>query len=138
MLNLLRLSHLTGDHQYEEMADKIWQAFSGQADLQPSAYAMFLTAIDLAIGPGHEVAIVGDIKSLDTAAMLKAFRSQFNPNSVLIFVPSEKEPSAIAQIAKFAGSLVAIQGSATAYVCTNHSCDLPTTNPSKMLELLRL
>jgi len=138
MLNLLRLSHLTGDHQYEEMADRIWQAFSGQADLQPSAYAMFLTALDLAIGPGHEVAIVGDIKSSDTAAMLKAFRSQFNPNSVLIFVPSEKEPLAIAQIAKFAGSLVAMQGSATAYVCTNHSCDLPTTNPSKMLELLRL
>jgi uncharacterized protein YyaL (SSP411 family) len=140
MLNLLRLSHLTGDHQYEEKSNKIWQAFSSQVTQQPSAYAMFLTALDFALGPAREVAIVGDIKARDTAVMLKAFRSQFNPNSVLIFVPSGvptgKDASAIYLIAKFTGSLKPMQGSATAYVCTNHSCELPTTNASKMLELL--
>ncbi len=136
ILNLLRLSHLTGDHQYEEIAYTIWQAFSGQVTQQPSAYAMFLTALDFALGPGHEVAIVGEINAHDTAVMLKAFRSRFIPNSVLVFVPAGQEPSAISQIAKYTVNLAPIQGLATAYVCTNYSCELPTTNSSKMLELL--
>lgn len=138
MLSLLRLSHLTGDHRYEEIADKIWQAFSSQVIQQPSAYSMFLTALDFALGPAREVAMVGDLKAQDTVHMLKAFRSQFNPNSVLVFVPLGLEPSAISRIARFTESLTAIQGIATAYVCTNHSCEFPTIDASKMLELLRL
>jgi uncharacterized protein YyaL (SSP411 family) len=39
-------------------------------------------------------------------------------------------------IAPFTTNLNAIDGKATAYICTGHSCTIPTTEPKRMLELL--
>jgi uncharacterized protein YyaL (SSP411 family) len=136
MLNLLRLSRLTGNHQYEELADKIGQAFSVQVSRQPAAYAMLMASIDFGIGPAYEVVVVGDPDAQDTLEMLKALRSRFVPNKVAILVDSGEETPAILRLAEFTKNLSTISGSATAYVCANNACDLPTTDPSRMLDLL--
>jgi uncharacterized protein YyaL (SSP411 family) len=49
--------------------------------------------------------------------------------------PGVKE-SAITEIAEFTMPLTSIEGRATAYVCRNFSCELPTTDVERMLELL--
>ena len=136
MLNLLRLSRLTGNHQYEELADKIGQAFSAQVSRQPSAYAMLMATLDFGIGPAYEVVVVGDPGVQDTLDMLKALGSRFIPSKVVIVVDSGKETPAIFRLAGFTKNLSAIGGSATAYVCANQSCDLPTTDAARMLDLL--
>lgn len=136
MLNLLRLSRLTGNHGYEEFADKIGQAFSVQVSRQPAAYAMLMVSLDFGIGPAYEVVVVGDPDAKDTLAMLKALRSRFIPNEIAIFVDSGKDSPAIFRLAEFTKNLSAISGSTTAYVCANQSCDLPTTDAAKMLDLL--
>jgi len=136
MLNLLRLSRLTGDHQYEELADKIGQAFSVQVSRQPAAYAMLMATLDFGIGPAYEVVVVGDPEGKDTLEMLKALRSRFMPSKVVILVDSGEETPAILRLAEFTKNLSAIGGATTAYVCANHSCDLPTTDAARMLELL--
>ena len=136
MLNLLRLSRLTGDHQYEELADKIGQAFSVQVNRQPAAYAMLMASLDFGLGPAYEVVVVGYPDAQDTIEMLKALRSRFMPSKVVILVDSGKETPAIHRLAEFTKNLSAIGGSATAYVCANQSCDLPTTDAAKMLALL--
>jgi len=136
MLNLLRLSRLTGDHRYEELADKIGRAFSFQVSRQPTAYAMLMSSLDFGIGPAHEVVVVGDPDRQDTIEMLKALNSRFIPSKVVILVDSGEETPAILRLAEFIRNLSAIGGSATAYVCTNQSCDLPTTDASRMLDLL--
>lgn len=135
-LNLLRLSRLTGNHQFEELADKIGQAFSVQVNRQPSAYAMLMTSLDFGIGPAYEVVVVGGPGAKDTLEMLKALRSRFMPSKVTILVDSGEATPAIFRLAEFTKSLSAIGGSATAYVCANQSCDLPTTDAAKMLDLL--
>jgi uncharacterized protein len=136
MLNLLRLSRLTGDHQYEELADKIGQAFSVQVSRQPAAYAMLMSSLDFGIGPAHEVVVVGDPKGKDTLEMLTALRYRFMPGKVVILVDSREETPAIFRLAEFTKNLSAIGGSATAYVCANQSCDLPTADAARMLALL--
>jgi uncharacterized protein len=136
MLNLLRLSHLTGDYQYAEMAEKIESIFSGQVSRQPSAYTMFMTSLDFGFGPAYEVAIIGNPKAQDTLQMQKALRSRFIPNKVAILIPTGEESQDILELAKFTKGMSTKDGKATAYVCANHACKLPTTDATKMLELL--
>jgi uncharacterized protein YyaL (SSP411 family) len=137
VLNLLRLSHLTGDYQYDEMAEKIKNIFSGQVSRQPSTYTMFMTSLDFGFGPVYEVAIIGNPEAQDTLQMLEALRSRFIPNKVAILMPAGEESQDIMALAKFTKGYSAIDGKSTAYVCANHTCKLPTTDATKMLELLR-
>jgi hypothetical protein len=136
MLNLLRLSRLTGNHEYEELADKIGKAFSAQVSRQPAAYAMLMASLDFGLGTAYEVVVVGDPGAQDTLEMLKALRSRFMPSKVVILVDSGKDTPAIFRLAEFTKNLSAIGGSATAYVCANQSCDLPTADAARMLALL--
>jgi uncharacterized protein YyaL (SSP411 family) len=67
--------------------------------------------------------------------MVKALRTRFLPNKVALLNPSDQESPAIAQLAEFTKNQPSIEGKATAYVCLNYNCKLPTTDINKMLEL---
>ena len=136
MLSLLRLSRLTGNHHYEELADKIGRAFSVRVSRQPAAYAMLMASLDFGLGPTYEVVVVGDPGAQDTLEMLKSLRSRFMPSKVVILVDSGEETPAILQLAEFTKNLSTANGSATAYVCANQTCDLPTNDAARMLDLL--
>ena len=70
-------------------------------------------------------------------AMLRAVRSRFLPNAVVLFRPAGRESPAIAGIAPFTKNQTGLDGRATAYVCVNQNCEMPTADVSKMLELLK-
>ena len=79
-----------------------------------------------------------DIQVNGTAkTMLKALRSAYSPNKVVVFRPASESNPAIAKPAEYTKSQTSIDGKATAYVCQNYACQLPTTDPAKMLELLK-
>lgn len=132
MQNLLRLSHLTGDSTLEEKADAICRAFSAEVKAQPLGHTMFLSALDLALGPSHEVALVGALGDEGIKKMLRALRSRFMPNKSVIVVSGDDVRSTV----KFTRGLTQQSGRATAYVCSGYVCDLPTSNTKKMIELL--
>ncbi|MDM7912948.1 MAG: hypothetical protein QUS09_07615 [Methanotrichaceae archaeon] len=132
MLNLLRLSHLTGKSELEEKASAISSAFSGTVGSQPLGHTMFLTALDFAIGPSYEVALVGNPEDAGIVKMLKMLRSRFLPNKAVIIVSGEE----VRRIAEFTQNLSQLGGIATAYVCAGHSCELPTDDPDRMVDLL--
>jgi uncharacterized protein YyaL (SSP411 family) len=134
MLNLLRLSHLTGKSDLEEKASAISAAFAGTVGSQPLGHTMFLTALDFALGPSYEVALVGIPEDAGIAKMLKALRSRFLPNKAVIVVSGEE----VRKTAEFTQNLPQLDGIATAYVCANYSCELPTDNPDRMIELLMI
>ncbi|KYK34175.1 MAG: thioredoxin [Theionarchaea archaeon DG-70-1] len=134
-LNLLRLAGMTGDTDLEEKASQIVCAFSNEVNQLPTSHAFLLTALDFAVGPSFEVAVVGDLHAEDTQEMVKALRKQFIPNKVTVFRPDE-EPGEITSLAPFTKDLTTINGKATAYVCRNYICNLPTTDVQEMLEQL--
>jgi uncharacterized protein YyaL (SSP411 family) len=69
--------------------------------------------------------------------MLGALRSRFIPSKVVLLRPEEGEGSqGITQIAQFTKPLTSIGGRATAYICRDYRCELPTTEVDKMLEML--
>ncbi len=135
MLNLLRIGRITGDAAYDEMASKLAKAFSGTVEQAPVAYTQLLSSLDFAIGPSYEVVVVGDPASPDTKEMLSAIRKRYSPNKVLLFKGPGDVPGVTA-IAEFTKGQSSIDGKATAYVCLDHVCNLPTTDLNKALELL--
>jgi len=138
MLNLLRLGRMTAKSDLEEKAAKIGLAFSRSVKQSPSAHTQLMVALDFGIGPCYEVVIAGQAQAADTKAMVQALRTRFLPNKVVLLNPSEQKSSKIAQLAEFTRSQSSIGGAATAYVCLNHNCNLPTTDMNKMLELLNV
>jgi uncharacterized protein YyaL (SSP411 family) len=137
-INAIRLSRITGKPDMDERAHEIYKAFRAQADAMPTAHTQFLSGLDFAIGPSSEVIIAGNMNQTDTRAMLAALRRSFVPNKVVIFRPANETAPDIETIAPFVQSHSAVNGQATAYVCTNFTCALPTNDPQKMLELLNI
>jgi len=97
-----------------------------------------MVALDFGIGPCYEVVIAGKARAKDTKAMAKALRTRFLPNKVVLLNPGERESPEIAKLAEFTKNQSSINGRATAYVCMNYNCKLPTTDIDKMLQLLNV
>jgi uncharacterized protein YyaL (SSP411 family) len=136
MLNLLRLGRITASANFEEKAARIGQAFYENVSQLPSAYTQLMTAADFAIGPSYEVVIAGDLQADDTRQMLDAIRGIFVPNKIVILHPTDQKPPLIDDIVPFIKDHSSIDGKATAYICLNYSCQLPTKDIGSMLELL--
>jgi len=68
--------------------------------------------------------------------MIKAATATFVPNKVLILNPTDQESPPIHTLAEFIKDQSSIDGMATAYVCLNYNCQMPTTEPGRMLDLL--
>ena len=137
MHNLLRLARFTGRSDLDAMASKIDNAFSEQIKQFPSGYGQFLTSVDFGIGPSYEVVIAGPPGGKDTIDMLTALRKTFIPNRVVIFRPLDENASEIDALAGFIKKHEALDGKATAYVCVEHFCKLPTTDINEMLNMLK-
>jgi uncharacterized protein len=138
MLNLIRLGRITANSDLERKAARIGEVFSKVIKQYPSAFTQLLVALDFGIGPSYEVVIAGDSNAADTGFMLEALRKQFLPNKVVLFRASEKNASDISRFAEYAKNHISLNGKATAYVCLNYKCQLPTTDVGKMLELLNV
>jgi len=136
MLNLLRLSSITGDADLEEKAAQIGRTFSQRVKSAPAAYTQLMVALDFAIGPSYELIISGDSKADDTKVMLKALRQQFVPNKVVVLHPTEQDSPDIDMLLEFLKDYPSIDGKATAYVCLDYACKLPTTDVEIMVRLL--
>ena len=126
LMNLVRLSRITANETYEKHAAELMRAASDEVSLAPVASTHFLSALDFSLGPSQEIVLAGD----DVAAMRRAVFTPFVPNKVVLHRPSGESP--ITKIAPYTGEQRAIGDKATAYVCTNYTCKLPTTDPGRV------
>jgi uncharacterized protein YyaL (SSP411 family) len=136
LLNLLRLSYLAGNAGYGEKAAHLLRACPKTIAEAPSAHTQFMTALDFSLGPSSQVVIVGNPRSDDTVSMIRRLRGSFLPNKVAMFRSTEEQDPGIIRLAGYTRDLESIGGKATAYVCRDFRCDLPTTDEKEMLSLL--
>jgi uncharacterized protein YyaL (SSP411 family) len=135
-LNLLHLARMTGNPAYEAKAAQILQTFATSVSQAPAAHAHMMMALEFIQGPAYEVVVVGDRRQDDTNNMLNALNQLFIPHKVVLFRPAHEEHPQVTRYAEFTSRLSSIEGKATAYVCRNYECQLPTTNIDEMLRLL--
>jgi hypothetical protein len=68
--------------------------------------------------------------------MLNALTRCFTPDVVALLRPTANSEE-IDRLADYVTSYESLNGKATAYVCTNFTCEAPTTDVGKMLELIQ-
>jgi len=133
LFNLLFLSRLTGNPQWEDRAQAQIRAFAGTVKSQPTAFTYFLCALDFALRPGEEIVITGESQAENTREMLAALNLNFTPNKVAIVKTAQNAR----QLNKFAGytdGLEVVKDMAMAHICRNGSCTGSTTDTQTMLD----
>ncbi|OPJ62898.1 thioredoxin domain-containing protein [Clostridium oryzae] len=136
LLDLIKLSRITGDYTLEQYADKLQKAFSNTVKESPISYTQMLVGIDYLIGPSYDVVICGDKTSKDTIKMLSELNSRYIPNMTVILYPIDEEEPDISHLAEHVKDLESIERKATAYICRNSVCNAPTIDIQQMLKYL--
>ncbi|MFX1464838.1 MAG: thioredoxin domain-containing protein, partial [Promethearchaeota archaeon] len=136
LLNLLRLSYITGNHELEEKADKLFRVFSEKIKANVLAHTQFLVAIDFAIGPSYSLVIAGDSKSKDTKDFINLISDEYIPNKVLMLRKIDQEVPDIDQYSNFVEFFYDYKNKTTSYVCINKTCKPPTNDINQTLKYL--
>ncbi|MCE7744374.1 MAG: thioredoxin domain-containing protein [Candidatus Heimdallarchaeota archaeon] len=136
MLNMIRISRITMDLSLEEKAVQMNKLFSTTIEQSLLSFTLFLSALEYTFGPSFEVVIVGNLNKTDTNEMLQALRSEYIPNKIVLFLPSDEEKPEISNVTDFVKYKSMKNGKATVYVCINRFCKFPTDDINKMLQLL--
>jgi len=136
LLNLLRLSYITGNVELEEKADTLIRVFADKIRDTPIAYTQFLVATDFTIGPTYSLVIAGDGNANDTKELINLIHSKYLPNKAFLLRRMEQKPPDIDDYAKFVEYFESVDEKPTAYICINKTCMPATNESSRIIELL--
>jgi uncharacterized protein len=131
---LLRLSLLTDDDRYRNLAITVFRQVADSARRYPSGFGYALSAIDFLLATPKEVAIIGaDTKAL-TGFIAEVWRN-FLPNKVVAaaLVEDAVPPTLLALLR----SRSLIGNTTTAYVCEHYACKTPVNNLQELAAQLR-
>ncbi len=136
VLNLLRLSQMLDKKDWWEMAEKTLRLFSSRLQSIPHAMPQMLVAVDFSLDKPKQIIIAGKPDAPDTRAMLRAVHERFIPNKILLLADESERQDYLSPFLPFVKSMTMLDGKATAYVCENYACQLPTTKTEVMVKLL--
>jgi hypothetical protein len=110
------------------MAEEILSSVYGVMLRYPTAFAQWLCAADFAIGPIHEVAIIGDSQRTETKELLNALWKTYRPRQVTAIstYPPGPDGPALLQDRPLLNDLP------TAYICQGFVCLQPVNSPIEM------
>jgi hypothetical protein len=134
--NLLRLARLTGLSELAVRAQTVFEAFASETSRGASGHSHMADAILFAHTPSMEIVIVGEPGAGDTEALLAEVRERYLPQAVTLVVPPGDEGDVVRSLAPFTEGHVPLDGKAAAYVCRDHACKMPTTDPAELGRIL--
>ena len=131
--NLARLAALTGRDELRARAEATVAAFGAADNPARTAQTMplMLAAVDFLARPLREIVIAGERGAEDTRALLRVVNARFTPDVVLLFADRE-----MARRLPHLEGATTQDGHATAYLCQNQTCSLPTTDPAELAHRL--
>ena len=95
-----------------------------------------MAALDFSLSKPKQIIIAGDPDGSDTRALLRLVHERFIPNKILLLADGAQGQKQLAQWLPFLKSMRRKQGRATAYICENYVCRLPTADPKVVVNLL--
>ena len=128
MLNLLRLSKLTGITDFEQKADAIGKFFSSELIRAGSSITLGISAIQFVHHNPKEIVISEG--NTDTKPFISVIRTAFNPQKVLVFRPQKEDK--IRALSSYVIDLLPKDGRTSIYICTNYSCAEPVTDVNNL------
>ena len=136
LLNLIRLGNLGGEERLLEKVRLFSRAFSGLLKQGPQAMPLMLVALSRVESKPKQIFLAGQREAADTTALLKEVHRRYLPHRVVFLADGGRAHKRLASRIEVLDSFRAINGRATAYVCENYVCRLPTSDPAVLGELL--
>ena len=131
---LLRLAAFTGEEAYRRYADDYLRPIADIMVQHPQAFGHILGALDFAISPSKEIALVGDHQRPDTRALLEVVNTRYLPDSILACASLEDTVSI--HVIPLLADRPMKDHKATAYVCQNFACQAPVNTQEELAKLL--
>ena len=131
--SLLRLYHLTGNHDYRTRAETVLRSYYEAMESQPFGFAHMLCAMDQYLRPAKEIVILGRQDDPRTTALIKDIRQLYLPNKLLQLVGPDQP---LEDISPLLQGKTQIDSQPTVYVCHNFTCSAPVTSWPELKPLL--
>ena len=119
-----RMHAFTGEDRWRERALEIVAPLASVVGRAPLAVAALAAAMELAIGPMREIAVVGDPADPRTQGLLTVVQRRFDPHRVLAWGP----PGQVSLL----DDRPVVDGAPAAYVCRGFVCAAPVTEPDAL------
>jgi hypothetical protein len=129
---LERMSRLTGEQRYADMAMEVLKTFASDLNSNPMAHAQMLQAWQSLHSRARTVAVIGDLEQEATMSLLAALGGRYDPNLLVVLNDS-------AEAAELTGTaeLERIGGQATAYIIRGDVISAPITDPEELRSALQ-
>jgi uncharacterized protein YyaL (SSP411 family) len=131
--NLLRVAQMTDRKDFREAAGRLLRAFAPRITASPVIAPQMLAAYEFNLSKPKQIVFVG---TAGLQNLLRELNSRFLPNKIVLLVDGEASRKALSAYLPVIGTMTEKQGQATAYVCENYACQLPTADVKKFAELL--
>ncbi|HSO11995.1 MAG TPA: hypothetical protein VLT51_06440, partial [Anaerolineales bacterium] len=125
---LLELAAYGDRTEWRSLAENMLASVYNALLRYPNAFAQWLGAADFAVGPTHEVAVIGDPDHFETKELLKALWKNYRPRQVAAISAYPAEPESPALLI----DRPLLNDRSTAYVCQGFVCQQPVNLPSEM------
>jgi uncharacterized protein YyaL (SSP411 family) len=135
-MNLLRLWQLTDKQEYKDKADRTLDAFGPGLEQRPEAMPYMMSAFDFSLAKHRQIVIAGVPGAPDTRALLRLVWQRYIPNRVLLLADGAEGQKELAHWLPLLATVTRKQGRATAYICENYVCNLPSADPQVVALLL--
>ena len=132
--NLLRLAQMTDRKDFHDSADRLLHALAKRIEAQPGASPQMLAAYEFSLSKPKQIVLVG---TTGLPVLLRELNSRFVPHKIVLLVDADPSRKALAAYLPVIETMTEKDGKATAYVCENYACQLPTADPKKFAELLQ-
>ena len=136
VMNLLRLSQMLDRQDLRERADRVLSFYNSKLDESPHTLPQMLSAVDFSLVKPKQIIIAGSRDKEDTEAMLEELYKRYVPNKVVLLADVENRNNFTSENLPIMKAMNMIGEKATAYVCEDYACKLPTNDIKVFLSLL--
>jgi uncharacterized protein YyaL (SSP411 family) len=132
---LLRLGSLTGSEMFTDRGLSALRAVQVVMERAPSAAGQSLIALEFALTPPTEIAVVAGTDPAEFRSALEAVYARFLPNAV-VAPAAASEGDALVDLVPLLEERPAREGRTTVYVCQDRTCREPAVGDSSIGEAL--
>ncbi|MFD1039757.1 thioredoxin domain-containing protein [Virgibacillus byunsanensis] len=125
---LARFGNATGETSYLDKLEEMYRTFYADIKQVPSASTFFIQSLLLTEHPTKEVVVLGNDNSF-----ISRLQEEFLPHITLL---ASNNAENFKNISPFAAEYKQIDQETTVYVCENFSCQQPTTDIDKALQMI--
>jgi uncharacterized protein YyaL (SSP411 family) len=136
VLNLLRLSQITGDGLMKKSTEAAVKFFAASLQQSPHAMPQMMSAAILFLSTPRQIVISGPVPSVRVVEFVEEAAKHFLPNVVLLCADGGEGQSFLSEFLPAVASMAPKDGLVSVYVCENFTCELSVTEVAQLALLL--